>query len=351
MRRAARRRGGTLLLAVTGLVASGAARAASGPPVRLRMEACVPVSHPDVGAMLALELERSRVIGVPDREDDGKNDGKSDGQPGGGQAGSEDGGPQVIVDCLDSHAVRVTVDRAAGRRQQRHVRLYDVPPRARPRLLALAIVELLAAGGPAPEPAPPAGAPRTVTAPLPAVVAVPPGSGGPSPPSWRAGAGASGRSFSSAWGQATFGAAAGVTRELPGPRAAIALDVAVEASERAASLGRVAVLLASAALWYELRGQHGRWTYGAGPGLRLGWARLAGAAPASQVQAHTVSRWWTGPLLAARLDVDLTARLSAGAALEAGKVLQSVRGLVGDSPEVEIGGAWLAATIFAGTRW
>lgn len=342
MRRPATRRGGTLLLAVTCLVASGAARATSGSPVRLRMDTCVPVSQADLGALLALELERSRANGVPDREDDGKND---------VQPGHEDGGAQVIVDCVESHAVRLTVDRAAGRMQQRQVRLYDVPPRARPRLLALAIVELLAAGGPAPEPARLAAGPTTVAASLPVMVASPAARAGPFPPSWRAGAGASGRSFSSAWGQATFGAAASVSRELPGPRAAIALDVAVEASERGASLGRVTVLLASAALWYELQGRHGRWTYGAGPGLRVGWTRLAGTDPASQVQAHTVKRWWTGPLLAARLDVDVTSHLSTGAALEAGKVLQSVRGLVGDRAEVEIGGAWLAATIFAGTRW
>lgn len=297
---------------------SSTADAATASSVRWSLDGCVPMSVGDVDALLALELDASNPGTPPE----------------------QGGAAQITVECVDEEHVRLTVDRAGARRQQRILRLYDVPSDARPRLLALSIVELIVSSGDV------AGSGEVPPAPVAAGITDAP----PPPPRWRIDGGGSMRAFTRNWAQPMLGGAAGVTRTWPGTHHAASLHVAVETSDQAASLGRVRVLVASAALCYQLLGEYGRWRYGLAPGLRLGWARLAGAQAAADVRTASFGRGWTGPVLAARLDAALGAHAFAGAGLEVGKPLHSVRGVVDGHTEVELGGVWISAVIAVGLR-
>ena len=97
----------------------------------------------------------------------------------------------------------------------------------------------------------------------------------------------------------------------------------------------------------------GKLRFDAGPGARAGWVRLRGESPAaSPLEGATLSAFWAGPEVRAR--VAYTPFHAAVIALDggAGFVALPVRGLVdGTTPAYSIEGPWLSACLQAGLTW
>ena len=278
----------------------------------------------------------------------------------------------LIVTCAGGRAELAAEARGGGPRLARSVALADCPADARPRLVALAAIELLAAVNPevrrrveartASAPPPIVGAPPPAAA---APVTVAQAGSGPAPvsaaqagpvapaPIARGAAvgtllllGAGRRVFLAERGLATWGAGLRWERALA-PWGGFALDGDVGGSRNDVDGGAVTGVVGSAAgaLWLE-RALAPRLVLRGGGGARVGFARLAGRPSDPVASGHAVVRPWGGPC--ATLALTTAGRFSAQLAVEGGYAVIGARGLAGDALAAAVTGAWVGVALAAG---
>ena len=249
-----------------------------------------------------------------------------------------DGVERVLVSC-DGELARVTVASAGGPPLARSLSLAGFPADARPRLLALVAVELLAAERPEIRR-------RLETRETPVLArAEPPPV---APRSVRLLAGGGGRVFLAAQGLAAWTGGVRVETAL-GPRLELALDAELGGARRALGLGRIDGWLGSGATALRLRREGGAaWSVAGGLGARFGAVRLAGApARSDQASGRTVLRPWGGPIATAALGLR-RGHLGAALGLEVGYAAASARGFAGDALAVALSGPWVGVTLSGG---
>ena len=255
----------------------------------------------------------------------------------------------VVLSCLAEGDVRVVAERRG--RVQRVVRLADVDPRARERLLSLAVVELLRsteldgvaepppAPAPAPAPVAPAIAPRARER---ADVAA----GHGSPLSIDA------AFMLHAWpadGHLTFGPRAGVSVALSSVLALVA-GARFETGTKTVDLGRITARALGADAGLEARHVLGALRLGVALRLAAGWASVEGAADdASVARGGTESGAWTAVALEPTCSLSLARGLVAVARPEVGYVLWGVRGLVDGSRGPSWESLWVGGSL--GLSW
>ncbi len=302
------------------------------PLVFLQLDACLDVAREDVRHFVGLEL--GAVADFADAE-----------------APSTANHTRVAVRCQGGLIELRVDDPITGKSLQRTIDLQEAP-RARARLLALAVVELVSASWT-----------ELVSNPEPEV---PPAGPHASPEARRAVADlirnqAQKTAFTRlrlvafGGGQAFFsgpgllgGAGLRLGKDHPLHLGWVA-DVQIMHGSAAASLGVVSVdtLSFGGALVF-----HQTWSrlgLHVGAGLRGGAVRLAGMPRDAQIAAGQ-SGWaaWGGPMAQLSLGVVATRRLCFELGLESGYVLSSVGGLVAGVREVSVGGAWLAFQLGVG---
>ncbi|HEY4159564.1 MAG TPA: hypothetical protein VGM29_15750 [Polyangiaceae bacterium] len=113
------------------------------------------------------------------------------------------------------------------------------------------------------------------------------------------------------------------------------------------NLGRVDASLWSAALRADARYSGRIFWLEAGPGLRLGVARLAGSAKTSDTRGAVVAGSWGGPLAFAGVGARFH-QLTLRAGGEAGYVLREVVGSIDGENAVAVRHAWLGASVGLG---
>jgi hypothetical protein len=260
---------------------------------------------------------------------------------------------QVLVDCDKASSRIVVRDPLTSKTVERTLSLQSVEAKARPRILAIAIAELVNASW-------------GELATNPALEAPHDGAAGESerdavrqkvqtrmrPVALSIAIGGTARVFASGAPvvPVAFG---GVLRGTIAPwgslrGAVVGLDATLETASVAVPLGAADVLLASgaASLAYAF-GEPLRFELGAG--ARVGWANLEGVAPpGTSTLGGNVDGLWGGPMLlaAGSLGFARSARLRLG--VESGYAVASVRGAVNGATVVEIAGVWILGALGIG---
>jgi hypothetical protein len=257
--------------------------------------------------------------------------------------GEDPGAERVLVSCEGELASLAAGDPDGGPALVRSVSLAGFPADARPRLLALVAVELVASRRPElrqrleRRETPPA----TVRKELPVAATPPP------PPALRLLAGAGARVFVTPRGLPALTAGLRLERGLG--RLELAADAEVGWGRRTLELGELEGRLASAGAALRLGDALGpSSTIAAGLGGRFGVVRLAGA-PARPEEAggRAVVRPWAGPFATVALGWG-RGHACAAVSLEGGYTVVGARGLAGDSLAAAVTGPWLGATFSAG---
>jgi hypothetical protein len=241
---------------------------------------------------------------------------------------------RVAATC-DGDSVSLEASDGAGtQRLARSLRLDGFPPDARPRAVALAAIELVAALNPEVR--------RRMES---ARDSEPPGE---APARMRLLVQGFGRHFFASRGVAVWGGGVAIDRELGGA-GVIAADVDVGGARTSASLGAVNGLLASASLAAGLRtGAAAVWS--ATVGARFGVVRLAGEpAPDPFVTGRRTVRPWGGPVAA------VTSSWGRGwgavrLGVETGFAVVAAEGTANGATAAAVGGPWVAAFVAAGLQ-
>jgi hypothetical protein len=261
---------------------------------------------------------------------------------------------KVRVSCEPSGRARVEVSDPATRRVlSRSVELGAWGERSRPRLLAIAVAELVAESRsePPPQPVrPPASPPETPPEPADTAPAIAPARLALPPSAERAmalGAFAVGRKIGR--GPLELGAAIRFTWDAPG-QIGILAELGWERGSTGTPLGKVVGDTVGAAVAATFRPPWNPLGLRLGAGLRAGSARLSGREIAGVSVAGTVSGAWGGPLALAEVVWD-AGRWTADFGAEAGLDLSPVRGLVDGGREVDLAGPWLAFRVGAAVRF
>jgi hypothetical protein len=316
--------------ALLGSSASARANDRVHPLVVLEIDSGVEVAEDEVRRILAIEL--GALLGDP-------------------SAAATDC-TRVTVDRANA-LVRVRVDDPiTGKSLARTIDLLGAAPKARSRLLALAIVELVSASwvelelNPQPK-VPPVGPPTSPELRA-AALAIVRHHARPRPiDKTRLAAVGGVLGFFSGPG-AIGGGGVQVGRDHARHLGWVA-DLQAHHGSAAVMLGRVSfdVLSASAALVAHL--DWSRVTIRLGGGLRGGAAYLQGK-PSDPRTARGGALWapWVGPMVHASLGVTATRWLFFSVALEGGYVLTPVGGLVGGTPATALAGPWLGLQLGAG---
>jgi YD repeat-containing protein len=298
-----------------GLVVAGRAGAAER-PVAVTIERCPSLSEPALRDLMRAELGALLVTEDP-------------------------GAERVRVRC-DGDRARVAVDDPDQQPAlERTISLAGFPADAQPRLLALVAVELLATRRPEMK--------RPRLTPEAAPVAVEPVSPGPvvSTHGLRVMGGGGPRLFLGTRGLTAWTGGMRLERAA-GTSVGWALDVEGGGARRAVAPGEITALLVSAGATVRLRWPLGRgWAAAAGPGARLGLARLAGEAARPDDSGRAVLRPWAGPFGVLALDWG-HGHLGGALALEGGYALLGARGLAGGALAAAVGGPWVGATLSGG---
>jgi hypothetical protein len=242
-----------------------------------------------------------------------------------GQAAAQDV-TRVVLTCHEPSAQFQVTDPVSGKLLSRSVDLSAVEPRARPRVLALAIAELVSSSWLELELTPePVMMPREAVATLEereAARAVVRERARPATFALFAEGGL--RWFVTGTGPLWGGGVRLADRSGSGGVIA-ALDVARGSEDL--SGGELAMTLLSGAACYSLHWRSSSGMISGAAGYRLGWAWLEGHAdPASSYSSESFGALWGGPLL--RFDADYTpiAGFALGAGVEAGAALAGVGG-------------------------
>ena len=256
---------------------------------------------------------------------------------------------RVLVSCDGELASVAAGDPGGGPPLVRSVSLAGFPADARPRLLALVAVELVAARRPElrqrleEREAPAREAPPPAVRSAPPVV-VPPA---PRPRPLRLLAGAGARVFVTPRGLPALTAGGRLERGLG--RLELAVDAEVGWGRRTLELGELQGRLASVGAALRIGDALGpSSTIAAGLGARAGVVALSGA-PARPEEAggRSVVRPWGGPAASIALGWG-RGHACAAVSLEGGYTVVGARGLAGDSLAAAVTGPWLGVAFSAG---
>jgi len=261
----------------------------------------------------------------------------------------------VHVRCGAATELRVD-DPITGKSLTREIDLALEAPKARPRLLALAIVELVSASwteleaNPTPKvkpvgatasPAAKAAVMKTVEEKLPA----------PAPlPSLRIEAVAGRRWFFPRTGPSSaFGLRLGDDRVGRFTSLGWMADMLVEHAGVSDALGTVDVDLVSASAAFVVHHSTDVLSLGVGLGLRYGSARISGTPnDAARVASSSLSGVWGGPMIVAGVGLTALRPLILELSFESGVTTNAVRAHVGDPGAVGPSGAWIGASLAVG---
>jgi len=299
-------------LLTAGLWLAGAASAGAQPAdaVQLALPDCGGVSGAEIRRLVALELAPRPVL-EPDSLAPATTQGR--------------------LECLPDGA-RITVAGVASDPPLRlEVGFAELAPAARPRLLALALAELIATSRherqQPPTAAEPAARPKAI-----------------------------GLQFWLALGAvraaepAVLSPALGIGAALRLDWLALAADLRVDRGERETSPAQIVLETLSLGVAPSWRAGGRSWQLLLGPGLRAGYARMRGEARTTGLEGQTLSGLWLGPCLAASFQLAFARRWAARIGAEAGYVTQRLRGEGGDTNALlELAGPWLSLT--AGLSW
>jgi hypothetical protein len=222
-----------------------------------------------------------------------------------------------------------------------------LPRPAEPRLVALALVELIVASGtelgPLPSPPPsrspsslpatPAAEPTTAESPPPAAIELATAS------MLRAQLTAGAMRFSA--GDQTL---AGIGLRVSGTSRAPfgwMIDAQTHRASQTTMLGELSTDLLSLGAAAQLQLGAARTRLDLGVGARGGAVRVTGMPSGPAVQGSSFSAKWFGPLALANLTYALTEHVALDVAVECGYVVTPVRALAGDETAMAIDGAWM----------
>lgn len=240
-------------------------------------------------------------------------------------------GANSSIECEDD-AVELSVVHPRGRTVSRTLDLSDVEATARPRLVALALVELMSASA-EPEKSEP-----EARAQVEAEVSK------TQPKSWQLAATLGARAFSEP-GPVAFGGQLSVERAM-----ALFLhgyaDVALEIGSRGIDPGDLQMFILSGAAAACANIELGAVSLCSGAGLRGGWSRLSGEPLAGTGrQAASVSGAWLGPFLSSRLRAHLSDDSDFVLRMEGGVTTLPTTGLVEGATEIAADGFWLSGAL------
>jgi hypothetical protein len=309
---------------------SSRAEANTHPRVALEIDACVDVSEDEIRKLVAIEL--GALLSAVDE--------------------SAEERTRASVSCHEDNVVLHVDDPITGKSMERALDVTDAIPRARPRLIALAIVELISASWTDLENAEPA---PIVASEEPHVSSIAARLDDRFPAAPRRDEHASTRIVARGGGMMFFsrtsllgGGGLELARDLS-PRFGFIVDAQANHGVESTSLGQVDtdVLAVGAAItvrraWRSHASPDRRAIVSLGAGVRAGAVHLTGV-PDITMAVDGAQFWapWFGPLALARVDFDVNGRITFGAALEGGYVALPVVGLVNGVRDVAISGAWL----------
>lgn len=313
------------MTAAIALLATDAA-ADGMPAVTLTIDPCVAVDATDVRKIVELELHTTiQATGLT----------------------------RVTARCRESLIDLTVEDSVTGKSLMRTVDIAAQAPKARARLLALAITELISASwteletnptpavkpaGPPPPPAAQEAARGVVRARVPIL------GGAPSAPI-RVLALLEQRGFfaTKAW---VTGLGVRVARD--SGFLGWSAEMVASQGTAAASLGEVAIDLASGALAVTISETWSVVSARGAAGARFGAARLSGVPRGDDVESRSVRGPWGGPFLGGSITLAPFKPLIIEASLESGYVLAPVHARVDGERQVSIAGVWLAGALAVG---
>jgi hypothetical protein len=244
----------------------------------------------------------------------------------------------IAVVCADGKAVVRVEEPTSPAPRTRTLGLSDTPTIAQPRLIALALAELLT---PEPAPAPPAAPPPA--APPPVIAAPAPAVAGTARVVALAAAGGTAGAGLALGGGLRVGGAFG-DRPLGWH-----VDITFQRGRAAVPLGAVVTDSVTLAAPLSLRLNRQRWigSVGAGAGARL--VRLSGRPEDDAMTARGVVTAVTGgPQLHAGVQRRLGARTTVELSLDAGYLLRPIVGYAGAARAVSMAGPWAAGAVGVG---
>jgi hypothetical protein len=255
---------------------------------------------------------------------------------------------RVVVTCQDSTVELEVTDPVSGKLLSRSVDLSQVEQRARARVLALAIAELVTSSWMEVELTPePAIAPREAVASAEEREAARSAARERvQPASFVLFAEGGLRWFTSGFGPLWGG---GVRLVDQGGNAGVFAALDFTRGSEAIAGGELGATLLSGALGYSLHLRGGGFTLSAVPGARLGWALLEGRPDAgSAYTSASFNGLWGGPLLRLGADYKVPSGFALGAGVEGGAALAGLGARVEGSREATLSDAWIAITLAVG---
>jgi hypothetical protein len=328
-----RARPSLVVLALAWVLCASHARASELPHVAIDAGSCPELDAAEVRRIAAIELAATVAEA--------------------GGSSPERAVTEVLVDCDKASSRIVVRDPLTSKTVERTLSLQSVEARARPRILAIAIAELVNASW-------------AELATNPELEAPPKGAEGAQerdavrqklqtrmrPVSLSIGIGGTARVFASGAPvvPVAFG---GVLRGTVAPwgsvrGALVSLDATLETASAAVPLGTAGVLLASgaASLAYTF-GEPVRFELGAG--ARVGWANLEGvSAPDTSTLGGNVDGPWGGPMLVAAGSVGFARSVRLRLGVESGYAVASVHGAVNGAAVIEVAGVWIMGALGIG---
>ena len=304
-------------------------------PLRLQFDGCPDIDQATVSRVVTMELEAALA----------------DERQGGAIT-------TASAQCAEDR-VRLTIDDpVTGKTTARTLDLDGQPRKLRSRLLGLAISEAVLASWielqltPEPSWSQPDAVPWTETRREAARLAerrLQVTSRPPSPAAWQIAAGPAMRWFSS--GLLTSGLSAGAGRWFENhPFAGVGLALDGGYGEHSVpQVARATATSFSFAPCLLMRSAFDRTMITAGAGWRFALARLS-AEPVGFFPGRAAWRGWTGPFLAADLDVPLSDSLFLRAGVEIGYVLVPAHGRVAGVGVIELDGSWLDGVLSLGMK-
>jgi hypothetical protein len=255
--------------------------------------------------------------------------------------GSGEHAPRVILSCSErTSLIRALVDGHEGSRQ---LDLDRTEPALRPRVIALAIAELVrdTARGEAVEP------PTAPLAPPAQEVEPAPSQRSRALPTSRLVAEAKLENFGTRF-QPLSGGGLGFSHDVG--RFSLGLGPALVTGQRNFALGSVQVLAADLSLRLALRFPNRALPGEIGIGHALGLARFAGTSNADsmRVTPGNLTGAWAGPFVFGTLDVSLAEPIFLQIAAQVGVVTIPIRGLVSGASDVQIAGVWSGVSLGLG---
>jgi hypothetical protein len=119
------------------------------------------------------------------------------------------------------------------------------------------------------------------------------------------------------------------------------VDAQIHSGEQTTSLGDVRAGVLSVGAAAQVHHSWPRARIDLGAGMRGGEVRMVGMATSPGITASAFSSGWLGALVRGQVSVSLSGPITLDAALETGYVLAPVNALVAGRPEVAVDGNWL----------